>query len=67
MLCQTAAAVVPMDAPVTVENIMALLNEYDPDGAFAVQFGIDNGSDVLQWFHEENRITANLAVWYAGV
>ena len=37
------------DAPLTKENILALLDAYDPDGAFIIRNSDD--SSLLYWFH----------------
>lgn len=40
------------DLEFTQENVMNILNELDPDGAYLVQYGIDNGSDITKWYSE---------------
>lgn len=45
-----AAAAIAKDAEVSEENVLALLGDYDPDGAYIIRFGIDSGDDVLTWF-----------------
>lgn len=39
-----------LDAALTFENVMALLSNYDPDGAFIMQSCHDQGDDVMVWW-----------------
>lgn len=52
---------VAKDAEINTENIMALLEEYDPDGAYIMRFGTEQGDDILKWFPEGETILHNLA------
>lgn len=49
-------AMVPLDAEVTVDNIMEYANEYDPDGAFILQKAIDSRDKILRWYSEDQSI-----------
>ncbi len=39
-----------LDAAITFENVMALLSNYDPDGAFIMKSCHDQGDDVMVWW-----------------
>lgn len=57
LLCSISVyAMVPLDAEVTVDNILEYADEYDPDGAFILREGIDSGDDILDWYLEEDSI-----------
>ena len=56
-LCSISVyAIVPLDAEVTVDNILEYADEYDPDGAFILREGIEFGDDILDWYLEEDGI-----------
>lgn len=47
---------VAVNAPVTKENILALMDEYDSDAAFILRYGIDCGSDITSWWGSGEKI-----------
>ncbi len=55
-LCLTEAKAMP----VTEENILALLDEYDPDGAYILRESFSRRENVLGWFEKENDILADI-------
>lgn len=42
-----------LDAEVTADNVMAVLNAYCPDGAYILQYALDTDSDFLFWWNED--------------
>lgn len=47
---------VSVNASVTKENILALMDEYDPDAAFILRYGIDCGDDITCWWGSGEKI-----------
>ena len=49
------------NAVVTQDNVMALLESYDTDGAFILQYAIDRGEDVMVWWRDtDTTITSSI-------
>lgn len=44
------------NAEITEQNVLELLDEYDPDGAYVIRFSLDEGNDVLTWFETAPKI-----------
>lgn len=59
-IVSAATDALPLDAPVTKENIMSLLNEYDPDGAFILE-STKEKLDYMHWWSDE-RSTGTIKV-----
>lgn len=55
-MASAATNVLPLDAPVTKENIMSLLNEYDPDGAFILE-STKEKLDYMHWWSDERNVS----------
>lgn len=44
------------NAEINEENILELLDTYDPDGAYIIHFSLDEGNDILTWFDNGEKI-----------
>lgn len=44
------------NADINEENILELLDSYDPDGAYIIRFSLDEGNDILVWFDSNAKI-----------
>lgn len=56
----SAATVPSLDAPVTKENVLALLNAYDREGAFMVKYGTEYGTSWLGYYSENQKLMDGL-------
>ena len=44
------------NAEINEENILEMLDTYDPDGAYIIHFSLDEGNDILTWFDNSEKI-----------
>ena len=44
------------NAEINEENILEMLDTYDPDGAYIIHFSLDEGNDILIWFDNSEKI-----------
>lgn len=51
---------VALNAPVTKENVVALLEEYDPEGAYIIKDSINHGEDITVWWYDGESILDSL-------
>ena len=43
----------PLTAALSEENVMKVLNAYSPDGAFILQYSLDEGYSFLDWWYSD--------------
>lgn len=49
------------NAEVNEANVLELLNEYDKDGEYIIQFGINDGDNILEWFNHGTTIIDDIS------
>lgn len=59
---QAASGVPSINAKVSKNNILKLLNAYDKDGAYILKKQIAKGDKVMQWFPKGSKITDHIGV-----
>lgn len=55
-----SAAVPPLDALITRENVLSLLQEYDKDAAYLMRTMSKSGDDILKWWYSGSSLVEDL-------
>ena len=55
------ASAIEKNVAVNEANVLKLLNEYDKDGEYIMQFGINDGDDILEWFNHGTTIIDDIS------